>query len=843
MVKATQPTPIPPAEEREAISDRLLRTLPDAMRDRQQWLLWREEVHPERGVIKVPYYVGGSKRFGELGGPEDRSRLAHLADAVAAYLDTGRFSGIGFAFLGDDGLIGIDLDSPIVEGTGEMQQHHRSIVEACASYTEWSPSGNGLHIICAGQTDSFKHDPIGVEVYCGGRYFTCTGRHFEGTPEQVRPIASYALDYLRMLVDRSKEQARQAKAATRAAAAPAAVESAAPTRPPRGEGGASGGDDFRRVNDEALRAVDAWVPALFPKATRRGYGWRVTSKALGRELEEDLQLAPEGVYDFGEETPMSPIDVVLKWGGARSPKDALHWLAARLGVQLSGPAKRPRAADPEPPAHVLEGPPPDDIPPEAQDTAPAEDGEASAVAALVPAKGGGRKRNTRVNTSTVELLLEKFALVYGTDQVWDGTKRALMQVKNLRLIFGAPVVNQWLAHPERRLLMPEQIKFEPGVELPEDCVNLFDGLPTEPVECEERDVKPMLDLLHHLCKVSARTAEGVEAVKDQVLKWCATIVQRPGAKMRFAIVFHGPQGTGKNMFCDALRKILGRYGKMVGQSELDDRFNGYMSGKLLLIGNEVVTRQELFHQKNKLKWVITEDEIPIRGMHQEVRWESNHANIIFLSNELMPVALEWDDRRHLVIYTPAAEDADLYLRVADFMDRDGLGKWMYWLQQVDLDDFNEWTKPLMTEAKEALMELGMKPAERFVMEWLGGLLPLPLRVCSAEQLFRVYMRWCQLNGERDFRGQAMFTRTAERFVRERVELDPETKRRRPPALTYKAIALKDDHGGRKTVRCWLPRGTGAPNGITEGEWAWDAVRSFERLANDYGRAADEGEAA
>ena len=296
------------------------------------------------------------------------------------------------------------------------------------------------------------------------------------------------------------------------------------------------------------------------------------------------------------------------------------------------------------------------------------------------------------------------------------------------------------------------------------------------------------------------------------------MVQQPGAKMRFALVLHGPQGTGKNMFCDVLRRILGKYGKMVGQTELDDRFNGYMSGKLLLIGNEVVTRAELFHQKNKLKWVITEEEIPIRGMHQEVRWESNHANLIFLSNELMPVALEWDDRRHLVIYTPAADDPDLYLRVLDFLDRDGHGKWLHYLLHVDLEDFNEHTKPLMTEAKEALIELGLRPAERFAAEWLDGMLDLPVQVCSAEQLFGVYVRWCRENGERDWRGQAMFTRTVERFVRERVKLD-ERGKRRPPALVYKQIALRNpDHGKRTTVRCWVPQGCDAPHGISEGEW-------------------------
>lgn len=837
MSKLLEVPPLPSPADREAYAARLLDRMPDAMRARKQWLLWRAEMVPKRdGVQKVPYYVNGSKRYGDLGGDKDRGHLTTLEGAVDRFVQTGRFHGVGFAFLQADGLVGIDLDDMADPDTGEIREHHAAIIKACNSFTERSPSGRGLHIICAGMTDSFTSHAAGVEVYCGGRYFTCTGDVYDGTPPQVAALEPYALEYLRAVVQRAKDAAKEQSqsAAPAAAARSVASASAAPAAPGRGTGGAAG-DDFKRVNAEALNRPDGWVQQLFPSAERKGYGWRVTSKDLGRDLQEDLQISENGIMDFGEEQGMTPIDVVIKWGpGLSKPKDAMLWLAGQLGLQVSTrPSARasqrgaaPAAADAVADA---DGPPPefDDIPPEEEEPPSSS-------------KGGGRKRARGLDRGVIELLLSGFALVYGTDDVWVDEHRCLMKVKNLRLLYGAAYVNGWLAHPDRRLLMPDQIRFEPGVEFTDGSVNLFGGLPMQPVQCTERDVKPMLDLLHHLCAVSARTPDGVEAVKLQVLRWCATIIQRPGAKMRFALVFHGPQGTGKNMFSDALRRILGKYGKMVGQTELEDRFNGYMSGKLLLIGNEVVTRQELFHNKNKLKWVITEDEIPIRGMHQEVRWESNHANIIFLSNELMPVALEWDDRRHLVIYTPAADDPDLYLRVVDFLNDDGLGKWMHYLQHVDCDDFNEYTKPLMTEAKEALIDLGLKPAERFVSEWLAGLLPLPLRVCDAGQLFRVYMRWCSLNGERDFKGQAMFTRTVERYVRERVELDPQTKRRREPALTYKPIALKSHaDGARTTVRCWIPKGCGAPPGQTEGEWAWDCVQSFEDLANSFGRTSHE----
>ena len=813
-----------------------LQQLPLAMRERPQWLLWRlQEVPGRDGLQKVPYYVNGVQRHGQLGGAEDRSKLVGFEAAVQRLAAAPSFTGLGFAFLDDDGLIGIDLDDTVDADTGEMQSHHLQIIDACASYTERTQSGRGVHVIVAGHTDSCVNHRIGVELYCGGRYFACTGDRWPDTPAEVQPIKPFALDYVRTMVQRAKDEDRDARRQARPGpvAKPAAPAAAVP----------AGGDDFKRVNDAALQALHQWVPTALPGARAWNGGYRVTSKALGRDLQEDLQLVPEGIMDFGEEMGMSPIDVVCKWvPGAQAPKDALHWLAGQLGITLAKPRKLRLAhpavepdIGPEPPPspHPEEGPEVGDAPPE--EGTRKRRGRGAGGKGGAPAEGGGG--------GAVDALLKDFALVYGTDQVWDGTKRMCMAVKNLRLLFGAPYVNTWLSHPDRQVLLPEQIKFEPGVDLPPPCVNLFDGLPTEPVPCLESDVRPILDLLEHLtslCYVRAPNGQLMPAgaqVFDQVLKWCALIVQRPGAKSRFAMVFHGPQGTGKNLFWDTFRRILGKYGKMVGQTELEDRFNGYMSGKMLLIGNEVVTRQELWHNKNKLKWVITEDEIPIRGMHQEVRWESNHANIVFLSNELMPVALERDDRRHLVVYTPAAEDPALYARVVEFLAHDGPAKFLHYLLQVDLADFNEHTKPMMTEAKAALIELGLKPAERFASEWLEGFLDLPLRVCSNTQAFALFERWCRINGERSYSNQATFTKTVERYTFERVDRDADGARL-PPALVYKQINLKNLSGHRRTVRCWVPRGCAPPDGVTEGEWACSSIDDFDKVVQGFGRTGE-----
>jgi putative DNA primase/helicase len=122
---------------------------------------------------------------GEQGTAEDRSKLRTLDQAIAA-AEKLHMDGVGFAFLPGDGLIGIDIDGAIDAETGEIAERARAIIEACSSYTEYSPSGKGVHIIVAGETSTFKSNKIGLEVFCGSQFFTFTGRRYSGTPEDVR---------------------------------------------------------------------------------------------------------------------------------------------------------------------------------------------------------------------------------------------------------------------------------------------------------------------------------------------------------------------------------------------------------------------------------------------------------------------------------------------------------------------------------------------------------------------------------------------------------------------------------------------------------------------------------
>ncbi len=97
------------------------------------------------------------------------------AEAWAAKKRNG-WAGIGYVFTIAGGVVGIDLDD-CFNADGRLNDTARQIVQMVDSYTERSPSGNGLHILACGSIPHSVKQP-GFEMYNELRYFTVTGRQY-----------------------------------------------------------------------------------------------------------------------------------------------------------------------------------------------------------------------------------------------------------------------------------------------------------------------------------------------------------------------------------------------------------------------------------------------------------------------------------------------------------------------------------------------------------------------------------------------------------------------------------------------------------------------------------------
>jgi hypothetical protein len=174
-----------------------------------------------------------------------------------------------------------------------------------------------------------------VEFYRTGRYFALTNEHLPGTPRTL----SKADDALQRLVDRLDQAAREKGAVV----GPDGEDEAAASA--RG----NPDDPLAYINGEALKRLDDWMPELLPEARRQAGtgGYRVSSEALGRDLEEDLSITPQGIVDWGlHDMPReerrgrrTAIDLVREHHGAPDMTTAARWLAGRLGLEAEFEAK------------------------------------------------------------------------------------------------------------------------------------------------------------------------------------------------------------------------------------------------------------------------------------------------------------------------------------------------------------------------------------------------------------------------------------------------------------------------------------------------------------------------
>lgn len=451
-------------------------------------------------------------------------------------------------------------------------------------------------------------------------------------------------------------------------------------------------------------------------------------------------------------------------------------------------------------------PPPPPTPPKSATARPSGDG---GKAESEPKPAPEKKREKTIDWGKFNYLVENFALIYGTDTVWDGGERLIMKISNMGHAHGADMVRMWKGSEKRRTVRITDVVFDPTETCDaEQCVNLFGGFAMEPVK---GDVTPMLDLVRYLTSRASDDEQVCDNIMHWLLCWLAYPLQNRGAKLRTSVVMHGDEGAGKNFLFDTVVAIYGKYGALVGQDELEDKFNDWRSCKMFVVGDEVSSRAELVHNKNRLKALITSTTVQINPKNLPRREERNHINIVFLSNELQPLALDNSDRRYLVVYTPRAKDFNYYKKLGEWQKNGGTQAFYEYLLDYPLVDFDPFAPAPFTEAKSALIGLNRKSPEQFWWEWAEGELDLPYRTCSVDQAYKAYLKYCQRTGERYPFKRDQFTPTVIRF----------SEAQGKPARVK--VMKVETAGNKKAERMFLVT---EPPAEAMGDWATESVHLF-----------------
>jgi hypothetical protein len=188
--------------------------------------------------------------------------------------------------------------------------------------------------------------------------------------------------------------------------------------------------------------------------------------------------------------------------------------------------------------------------------------------------------------------------------------------------------------------------------IPTHIFNLFRGYSTN---CkadynqtkQEKILQPFMELGLELCG-------GEERNLTYLLKYLAHMVQYPNIKNPIAFIIKGKQGTGKNVFLNAVGGVIGKT-HYITSSNPKDFFGDHAEGfyhKLLVNMNECEGK-DTFEFEGRLKSFITEDTITLNRKFVQPITIANLARLIIFTNKPNPIPIDIrsKDRRYVVYET------------------------------------------------------------------------------------------------------------------------------------------------------------------------------------------------
>lgn len=148
-----------------------------------QWVAWNAEYRPDQSKpwTKVPMScfrrdnrASSTRSYGW-----GYAAAAHKASQMWGY------DGVGFVLTPTDDVCAIDLDNCRDPRDGTLTDWAREAIHRFDTYTESSPSGTGVRIICRGTLPGRGRKHNGREIYDRGRFVSMTG-HPIGKPRPVQ---------------------------------------------------------------------------------------------------------------------------------------------------------------------------------------------------------------------------------------------------------------------------------------------------------------------------------------------------------------------------------------------------------------------------------------------------------------------------------------------------------------------------------------------------------------------------------------------------------------------------------------------------------------------------------
>lgn len=599
----------------------------------KQWITWTTRTDPQTGkVIKLPT----DPRTGKACNAHDSTLWVSHTEAVA----TGR--PVAFVFTDHDPYFFLDIDD-CREPDGSWSQTAAWLCQSLAGCAvEVSQSGSGLHIFgtippdCRDMAHGCDSKVLGSQFYTGNRFAAVTGQGWTGDADYTPDPTTY-----RYIIDTWFPRVSGPVGAV------PAEWTTAPCDDWRGP------DDDQELIDRMLRS----------RSTKSVMGLSVTLRQLWQADDTALAEAyPDVRGDQGRAWDWSQADGALCqhlafWTGRDCARMDRLWGMSALG-QRDKWRDRPeyrqrtilRAVGLCKNVYKARDMMPDPAPEPLADTG----GMRMGFQFLAPQdqvelfKGCVYVRDVhRVFTPDGDLLKpDQFKAEYGgyvfaLDSISDKTTRNAWEAFSESQAMRFPSVHSTCFRPEHA---PGAVVAHEG----RRYVNTYVPVQTE---CSTGDPGPFLDLLGRLMPHPHD--------RDIILAYMAAVVQYPGVKFQWSPLIQGAQGNGKSFIGSCLAFAVGeRYTHMPDPKDLGNVFNSWLCGKLLIVVEEVYTRDRV-DTIETLKWMVTNLRVPVQGKGRDQITGDNRANFIMMSNHKDAIIKTKDDRRFAVFYTAQQSAVDI----------------------------------------------------------------------------------------------------------------------------------------------------------------------------------------
>ena len=631
------------------------------MRALRQWILYvayPDEKKPGK-LAKIPVHPSTGMPCSVV----DPNNWTDAATAIEAARRFGQPHGVGFCFTADDPYWFVDLDGALQpDGAWSPLAEHLVTQALAGAAVEISASGKGLHLFGRGvvpphASKNFEHH---AELYTSGRFVALTGTALQGNcdTDLSAGIAWLAQTYFPPKV------------------VPAAVLTDGPSPEWRGP------TDDEELLRRALRSqsagaafggkaafADLWERRLdvlarsYPGDGEAGVDWSSVDAALAQHLA------------FWTGCDQARMVALMQRSALVRPKWEREDYLPRTVLSACG-MQRDVLQDKVPEQLLVQpvpsGPP---TPPEA---APAQAGQVAVTMVeregstfVTPVQAAGIFAGCYYISEQHKVLApggklykpEQFNAVLG-GHCWVMDNR---NERTTRKAFEAFTENQVY-----RPTVADGLAFRP--DLPYGTVIDTEGRRRVnaywPANVRRVRGDP-LRFLQHLEKILPNPGD-----RDVLLYYLANCVQHPGHKAQWLPLLVGAEGNGKSLVSRVLAYCVGqRYSHWPDASKLGNQFNGWIFGKLAILIEDLQIGDAL-HVWEKLKPMITGENLEIEGKGIDQRTDEVCANFIANSNHKNAIRATMNDRRVCHLWTAQQNAADVISAGLDEGYMSGIYDWL-----------------------------------------------------------------------------------------------------------------------------------------------------------------------